>query len=129
MNDEVLRRELRRIAIENQHRCFGCGFEHNCGIHGCAIIREALEWMEPKKAAVYELTEALGNEPLDPEQLREMEEEPVYLSGEGLDRWDIFCGVSTDGLACFLRGALPMAGCGKTWAPYRRKPEKTGHDG
>lgn len=60
---------------------------------------------------------------LTPEQLLEIEEEPVYLRGEGLDRWDIICGVSTDGLACFLRGALPMAGYGKTWAPYRRRSE------
>ena len=43
MNDEVLMRELRRIAVESNHCCFGCGFEHNCGIYGCAIIREALE--------------------------------------------------------------------------------------
>lgn len=21
--------------------CFGCGHEHNCGVHGCAIAREA----------------------------------------------------------------------------------------
>ena len=52
-----------------------------------------------------------------------MEGEPVFLSGEGLDRWDIFCGTSTDGLACFLRGALPMETIGRTWTPYRRRPE------
>lgn len=49
MNDEVLRRELRRISIEANHRCLGCGFEHNCGIHGCAIIREALERLKMKE--------------------------------------------------------------------------------
>lgn len=37
MNDEILRRELRRIAIESQHRCFGCGYEHRCGIHGYQV--------------------------------------------------------------------------------------------
>ena len=21
--------------------CLGCGYEHNCGVHGCAILREA----------------------------------------------------------------------------------------
>lgn len=113
MNDKTLRRELRRIAVEANHRCFGCGFEHNCGIHGCAIIREALERLKLEEA----------NISLTPEQLRGMGGEPVFLGGEGLDRWGIFCGVSTDGLACFLRGALPMDGCGKTWTPYRRKPE------
>lgn len=23
--------------------CLGCGHEHNCSVHGCAIIREAAE--------------------------------------------------------------------------------------
>ncbi len=46
MNDAVLRRELRRIAIEANHRCFGCGFEDSCGTRGCAIIRQALERLE-----------------------------------------------------------------------------------
>lgn len=63
------------------------------------------------------------NDPLPPEALLRMEGEPVFLSGEGLDRWDIFCGTSTDGLACFLRGALPMETIGRTWTPYRRRPE------
>lgn len=112
--DSVLRLELRRIAIEANHRCFGCGFEHNCSLHGCAIIREAL-----KRLALEE-----ANEPLTPEQLREMEENvPIWIGGKGLNRWDIFVGISTAGPACFLRAALPMADCGKTWAPYRRKPE------
>lgn len=64
------------------------------------------------------------SKPLTPEQLREMEEGPVWIAGEGLNWWDIFCGVSTDGLACFLRAALPMEGCGKSWIPYRRPPEE-----
>ena len=119
MNDDVLRRELRRIAIESNHRCFGCGFEHNCSLHGCAIIREALKRLAPEEA----------NDPLTPERLREMDAGPVWISGEGLNWWDIFCGVSTDNLACFLRAALPMEGCGKTWAPYRRKPEPHPEEG
>ncbi len=78
--------------------------------------------------AAYMGAEALREEleeskPLTPEELQEMEEGPVWLGGEGLERWDIFCGVSTDGLACFLRAALPMEGCGKSWVPYLRKPE------
>lgn len=23
--------------------CLGCGHEHNCGVHGCAVIREAIK--------------------------------------------------------------------------------------
>lgn len=26
--------------------CFGCGYEHDCGIHGCRIIREATAQLE-----------------------------------------------------------------------------------
>ncbi|WP_300415849.1 hypothetical protein [uncultured Oscillibacter sp.] len=68
--------------------------------------------------------ELAGSKPLTPEQLREMAENvPVWIGGKGLNGWDIFVGISTAGPACFLRAALPMEGCGKTWAPYRRKPE------
>lgn len=26
--------------------CLGCGYEHNCGVHGCAIMREAADLIE-----------------------------------------------------------------------------------
>lgn len=33
---------LRSLSIETGSlACLGCGHEHNCGIHGCAIIRAA----------------------------------------------------------------------------------------
>lgn len=70
-----------------------------------------------------EARESLRNDPLTPEQLLELEGEPVWLGGDGLNRWDIFSGVSTDGIACFLRAALPMDSCGRTWFPFRRRPE------
>lgn len=35
---------LQRLKVETGSiACLGCGHEHNCGIHGCAIIREATE--------------------------------------------------------------------------------------
>lgn len=35
---------LRRLEVQTgSFACLGCGHEHNCGIHGCAIIREAAE--------------------------------------------------------------------------------------
>ena len=39
MTISELIKALRRLKIQ----CLGCGHEHNCGIHGCAIIREAAE--------------------------------------------------------------------------------------
>lgn len=39
--DEVLC-ALDALAVQTGSlACLGCGHEHNCGIHGCAIIREA----------------------------------------------------------------------------------------
>lgn len=44
MNDKDLLQALRRLKVETGSiACLGCGHEHNCGIHGCAIIREAAE--------------------------------------------------------------------------------------
>ena len=41
MPDEL--RQLHRLAIEHRHEaCLGCGLEHDCFVHGCAVIRKAL---------------------------------------------------------------------------------------
>ena len=43
MTPEELR-QLHRLAIERRpEACFGCGLEHNCSVHGCAVIRKALQ--------------------------------------------------------------------------------------
>lgn len=37
-------KSLQRLKVETKSiACLGCGHEHNCGIHGCAVIREATE--------------------------------------------------------------------------------------
>lgn len=39
-----LYKALRTLAVETGSLpCLGCGYEHNCGIHGCAILRVASE--------------------------------------------------------------------------------------
>ena len=41
MPDEL--RQLHRLAIEHRpEACLGCGLEHDCSVHGCAVIRKAL---------------------------------------------------------------------------------------
>lgn len=43
MRDEDLLAALRRLKVQTGSlACLGCGREHNCGIHGCAILREAI---------------------------------------------------------------------------------------
>lgn len=42
MNDKELLEAMRRIAQPDEHRCFGCGYEHGCSLHGCAVIQKAI---------------------------------------------------------------------------------------
>lgn len=45
-------RQLRIVSIERRpEACLGCGFEHGCSVHGCAVIRAAYA-----KLAAYEAT-------------------------------------------------------------------------
>lgn len=38
---------LKRLKVETGSLvCLGCGCEHNCGIHGCAILRAAVDALE-----------------------------------------------------------------------------------
>lgn len=47
MSDRELIAALRRLKVETGSlACMGCGYEHSCGIHGCAILREAIAWLE-----------------------------------------------------------------------------------
>ena len=92
---------LRRLRVETGSLvCFGCGHEHNCSTHGCAILRNAVEHMEAAlsnydslSALVHrletelkseilsaaELRARLANEPLTLEELREMDG-PVWVA-------------------------------------------------
>lgn len=47
MKTEEILTALRRLKVETGSLvCMGCGREHNCGIHGCQIVREAAELIE-----------------------------------------------------------------------------------
>lgn len=49
MRDEDLLAALRRLKVQTGSlACLGCGREHNCGIHGCAILRETISFVEKK---------------------------------------------------------------------------------
>ena len=44
MNTKELINSLNRMKVQTGSlACLGCGHENNCGVHGCAIIREAAE--------------------------------------------------------------------------------------
>lgn len=47
MSDRELIAALRRLKVETGSLvCMGCGYEHDCGIHGCAILRKTIAWLE-----------------------------------------------------------------------------------
>ena len=47
-------RQLHRLAIERlPEACFGCGLEHNCSVHGCAVIRKALQLLGGESDACF----------------------------------------------------------------------------
>lgn len=45
----VLIKNLRCLAAQTNHvseACLGCGHEHGCSVHGCALIRAAADTLE-----------------------------------------------------------------------------------
>ena len=51
MRDEDLLAALRQLKVQTGSLvCLGCGREHDCGIHGCAILRESIAFVEKKLA-------------------------------------------------------------------------------
>ena len=78
MTISELIKALRRLKIQtNSFACLGCGHEHNCGIHGCAIIREAVHRLDDfyaffNEEAVVRLAGRCLE--VDPDRLRELAE-------------------------------------------------------
>lgn len=47
MNIKELINSLNRLKVQTGSlACLGCGHEHNCGIHGCAVLREAADKLQ-----------------------------------------------------------------------------------
>lgn len=62
MTDEQILQALKRLRVETGSlACFVCGLEHNCGTHGCAILRQASELIEHLTAENAELLEIAKN--------------------------------------------------------------------
>ena len=69
-------RQLRTLAIERRpEACLGCGFEHGCSVHGCAVIHAAAE-----RLAAHEETR------LEPEDMKKAfnEDATLKLAGQAL---------------------------------------------
>ena len=43
-----LARRMREMAVNTGAlNCLGCGYEHSCGIHGCAVLKRAADLRAP----------------------------------------------------------------------------------
>lgn len=43
-----LSRRMREMAVTTGGlNCLGCGYEHNCGVHGCAVLKRAADLLAP----------------------------------------------------------------------------------
>ena len=72
MDHKKLLAALRRLKVQTGSlACLGCGYEHACGVHGCAIIREAVEQLKAQHLD--------AGEPLTEEQLRKMHFDRVWI--------------------------------------------------
>lgn len=61
-----LARRMREMAVNTGGlNCLGCGYEHQCGIHGCVVLKRAADLLDP----AVDITTPI---PLD--RLRELEE-------------------------------------------------------
>ena len=135
---------LRRLRVETGSLvCFGCGHEHNCSTHGCAILRNAVEHMEAAlsnydslSALVHrletelkseilsaaELRARLANEPLTLEELREMDE-PVWVACKPIEGGNGYWCLCQHGHIITPAGSIYNVKEIPHWVFYRRPPE------
>ena len=61
MGNEKLLKALGRLAVETGSlACLGCGWEHDCGVHGCAILRGVKSALEEEETRADEAEAALA---------------------------------------------------------------------
>ena len=65
-----LARRLRQMAVTTGAlNCWGCGHEHSCGVHGCAVLKRAADLLAPavditRPIPLEELREAAAERPV-----------------------------------------------------------------
>lgn len=60
MNTKELIEALGQLKVQTgEPVCLGCGHEHNCGLHGCAIMREAAVRLNLYEHALKQVTRSV----------------------------------------------------------------------
>ena len=87
MRDQELVNALRRLKVETGSlACLGCGHEHNCGVSGCAIMREAADRIANQSTHIAALQQEIEKLRGQNEQLREAAALVTKESAELLER-------------------------------------------
>ena len=152
MDYQKTMRALKRLRVETGSlACFGCGHEHNCSTHGCAILRNAVAHMEAALAnydhlsaltkqqaediqALERATLTPPNEPLTQADLDSMDYDKVWIDYGDDGEWAlvvngrIYCLAVLEGAGFedILRdevGGETMDSPTGTYTVYRRPPE------
>lgn len=119
--DELLQALRRMMPETGSLNCLGCGHEHSCSTHGCAICREAIELIEQLSAEIDELQKKFT--PLTVEELREMDGKPIYVAMFGVMQT---LSELDSGFVMTFADLTSLDEYEKTWLAFRR--ERKGGD-
>ena len=87
MKDKDLVNAIRRLKVETRSlACIGCGRGHNCGVSGCAIMREAADRIANQSTHIAALQMEIEKLRGQNEQLREAAALVTKESAELLER-------------------------------------------
>lgn len=87
MKDQELVNAIRRLKVETGSlACMGCGHEHNCGVSGCAVMREAADRIVNQGTHIASLQKEIEKLRGQNEQLREAAALVAKESAELLER-------------------------------------------
>ena len=87
MRDQELVSAIRRLKVETGSlACMGCGHEHNCGVSGCSVMREAADRIANQSTHVAALQQEIEKLRGQNEQLREAAALVAKESAELLER-------------------------------------------
>ena len=119
--DELLQALRRMMPETGSLNCLGCGHEHSCSTHGCAICREAIELIEQLSAEIDELQKKFT--PLTVEELREMDGKPIHVAMFGVMQT---LSELDSGFVMTFADLTSLDEYEKTWLAFRR--ERKGGD-
>lgn len=87
MRDQELVNAIRRLKVETGSlACMGCGHENNCGVSGCAVMREAADRIANQSTHIAALQQEIEKLRGQNEQLREAAALVTKKSAELLER-------------------------------------------